>query len=196
MRHATVYSDRGTVYTVCYRLTKRDGLDHLKCDCPGAEKQYFCRHLKDFISGEFHFYRDMTAHEKARLRKLLPDKANYSHPLESLYTTVIEVLDIEKQLAAIQSDVDEEMEHALRWAIAQSKLRHRAGSERRWQYMEAALERIMDKLDWQCEEWGADLITQHLELEEERRTKNRSLHSLVPYLSSPYMSLRDSDSSN
>ncbi len=185
-RRATAYSDRGTVYTVDYRLTKSDGLEYLKCSCPGAEKKYFCRHLKDFISGEFHFYRDMSPHEKARLQKLLPDKENYTFILKSLYTTVIEVLDIEKKLAAIQRDVDEEMDHALRWAIAESKLRRRAGSERRWQYMEAALERVMDRLDLQEEEWGSDLLEQHFELEEERRTLNRQLHRLVPDLTSAY----------
>ncbi len=185
IRHTTAYSDHGTIYIIDYRLTKRDGLEYLRCHCPGAEKEYFCRHLKDFISGEFHFYRDMNEREKARIRKLLPDKRNYRSELETLYPTVIEVREIEKKLATIQADVDEEMEHALRWAVAESKLRHRAGSERRWQYMETALERVMDKLDWQAEEWGTDLITQHLELEEERRTHNRALHRLVPHLGSP-----------
>ncbi len=183
-RIAIIESDHGSEYRVEYCLQKKGGLQVLHCSCPGAEKGYFCRHLKDFISGELRFFTHMSEREKERIREGCTYSSPSPNPMQlmELRELTLTTRTIERELSSMQDAFDACVEESLQWSMAESRLRQRAGDDARWRMIARALDRVLDKLDLESCEHDSDILMRYHELDQQRLANNRRLRELFSTL--------------
>ncbi len=201
-RRAKVFSDHGTEYLIRYHISKKHGLDSVQCNCPGAEKGYCCRHLKDFVSGELCFCTQMPDKEKRRVRNLLENHIG-SYPMKHiLYMEILKVRYIEKQLESTKVEVERLMKESYERAQENEKreetIRARIDGDARWRLMLRVFDKFLDGLEaiepepiylsdlermigmeYRREK---DLVDSYLALEQLRRETNKYLHENYHWL--------------
>ncbi len=196
LRRAKVFSDHGTQYLIRYHISRKHGLDCVQCNCPGAEKGYCCRHVKDFVSGELRFCTEMADKEKRRVRNLLERHIGTCPMKHTVYMEILKVRYIEKYLESTKAEVERLMQESYARTREKEKredaIRARIEGDARWQLMLRVFDEFMDGLKEiepepiylsEIDEFlgramkkEKDLLDSYLSLEQLRRETNRYLH--------------------